>query len=190
MKTQIKLKTVPIYFILVIFLCVSNTLNAQIWHGDTKDDWTNHQNWSWTLDDDQNNTPGAFRWWTNGGNNINDLLMSLDDQVTVPTLTIFGEFRTRNGINRHDDSDNLTMWSDDTKSYIQSSGDEDGMWITSYSGNKIILGDTNDRVTISDATFSKTATFNGNAISVTFLLVICSKLQRPSKIIISFFIKI
>ena len=45
---------------------------------DAYDRYTNDQSWSWSLDDNNNQPPGYFRWWNDGGNNANDLLMELN----------------------------------------------------------------------------------------------------------------
>jgi len=55
------------------------------------------------------------------------------------SLDIFGEVRLINYASSLATWDNLMMWVDGEKSYIQSNGDEKGLYLKSNGGNKIIL---------------------------------------------------
>ena len=35
--------------------------------------------WSWTIDDNDNESPGYFRWWRDGGDNFSELIMELTE---------------------------------------------------------------------------------------------------------------
>ncbi|WP_264532349.1 hypothetical protein [Flavobacterium sp. N502540] len=120
---------------------------------DAKDDYTKSDSWVFSIDDDVSspNKPGAFSWFSNGGRNLDDLMMTLTKrwpEINRFELRMQGSVVVQNFNNKDAHWDNLTMWADNTKSYIQSNGDDDGLLISSNTGNKISLGDGNDEVAI------------------------------------------
>ncbi|NOU58710.1 hypothetical protein [Marinifilum caeruleilacunae] len=81
MKTQ---KTLTQFLAIALLILSVNKLSAQRANDrDAKDDWTNHNSWSWTLDDDNNGNGAGFRWWKNGGNDLDDLMMRLDEDKNL-----------------------------------------------------------------------------------------------------------
>ncbi|WP_166923064.1 hypothetical protein [Flavobacterium poyangense] len=94
-----------------------------------------------------------FSWWANGASNkINNLMMSLVKysifDVPLYTLSMHGIISVQNMYDRNDIGHNLMFFVDDKRSYIQSNGDQDGLYITSTTGNKIEIGDHTDAVAI------------------------------------------
>ncbi|WP_369614894.1 hypothetical protein [Flavobacterium sp. CFS9] len=151
-----------IKFILFAAVLLSTTLSYSQSYTelftDAKDDYTRANNWVFSIDDDVSDQdgPGAFSWFANGGRDINDLMMSLSKRNTINDedyrktyeLKIDGYLTVKNKNSRWADWDNLTMYVDGVASHIKSSGDEDGLFISSNTGNKISLGDGNDEVAI------------------------------------------
>lgn len=126
--------------------------------GDSYDFLTNFRYWDFTVDDDNNNPQSNwFRFWKAGGNSPNDILMELGVQYNVSTYLdhrpIMNLFGTMNIVNMEDQqafNSRLSIYSTGTSSVIESHGDNDGFTISSFSGNKITLGDDNDEVSLSN----------------------------------------
>ena len=155
---QNKLKGKHIILFMLILLATksySQTYNEIF--NDAKDDWINNSNWVFSLDDNCNQQyeHGAFSWCVNGGRRLEDVMMTLrkaDETLMTSSdrfeLKVAGSLILKNRDTRMADWDNLKLWTDNFKSYIESNGDDNGMFISSNLGNKIQLGDSNDAITI------------------------------------------
>ncbi|MDX6188727.1 hypothetical protein SGQ83_05150 [Flavobacterium sp. Fl-318] len=115
---------------------------------DRTNNWTNDANFTTTIDanDNSHNTPRSFSWFIGPGSTNADLLMYL---TKIPAsgneLHLFGKTVIQNPT-WNASYDNLTSWADSETSYIQSNGDEQGLKISSNTGNKVYIGDSNDQV--------------------------------------------
>ncbi len=84
-----------------------------------------------------------LNFWTGTGNVI--FFPSSGGKVGIGTtspgqkLDVAGKIRTYHHEIPTATWDNITMWSDGTKGYIQSNGDEDGLFIKSNTGSKVIF---------------------------------------------------
>ncbi|URC13532.1 hypothetical protein [Flavobacterium sp. B183] len=125
-----------------------NVISYQNLIYDTNDNYTNDANWMFTVDDNNNesNRSRTFSWFVRGGNSNDDLMMYL---TNIPNsgneLRLFGKSVLQSA-SWAADWDNLTTWVDGFSSFIQSNGDENGLKISSNTGNKIYIGDNNDNV--------------------------------------------
>ncbi|MCC9018574.1 hypothetical protein [Flavobacterium lipolyticum] len=113
----------------------------------------NEPNWTFSLDNNKNEQgePGAFSWFANGGGNLDNLMMCLrksDSEKMIFELRLPSTLVVQNRATPGAVWDNLTIYADGYSSFIESNGDERGMFISSKTGNKISLGDSNDDVTI------------------------------------------
>lgn len=76
-RKQIKIQGL----LLALFLAVSLNVTAQTSYNPKnyggRDDFTNAPCWSWTVDESNENVDdvSGFKWWNNGGNSVNDLMM-------------------------------------------------------------------------------------------------------------------
>ncbi|WP_264531669.1 hypothetical protein [Flavobacterium sp. N502540] len=104
-------------------------------------------NWKFTVDDNNSASPSSsFSWFTASGENNSQLMMYLAHRSNSGNeLRLFGKSVLQSD-NWAADWDNLTTWVDGYSSFIQSNGDENGLKISSNTGNKIYIGDNNDNV--------------------------------------------
>ncbi|WP_374175001.1 hypothetical protein [Flavobacterium tructae] len=146
-----------ILFALILLATKSYSQTYNEIFNDAKDDWINNSNWVFSLDDNCNQQyeHGAFSWCVNGGRRLEDVMMTLrkaDETLMTSSdrfeLKVAGSLILKNRDTRMADWDNLKLWTDSFKSYIESNGDDNGMFISSNLGNKIQLGDSNDAITI------------------------------------------
>ncbi len=97
--------------LLMFSVVITTAFSQKAYSDDSKDDYTNNAGWSWTLDDDHNQTGEGFRWWKDGGNNIDQLLMQLTESKN---LNLFGDinFKTgeKQGIYQNTNARNSPSW--------------------------------------------------------------------------------
>ncbi|WP_202701307.1 hypothetical protein [Flavobacterium sp. UGB4466] len=109
-------------------------------------------NWAYATDDDIccDLLPQYYSWHFGGGRyGINGLGMCLRSSGGgLMELWVPGVIKAQNKDTKNATWDNISIWADGYASYIQSNGDDNGMFISSNTGNKISLGDSNDDVTI------------------------------------------
>ncbi|MCT2563677.1 hypothetical protein [Chryseobacterium herbae] len=108
-KQHTKLQILLVGISLSLF-SYTNAQNAA--SNDSRDDLINEPGWSWTIDDNNNQTGDGFRWWNNGGNNSTDLMMQLTE---AKNLSLFGNLNFNNsknkiGIHHNTDVFNSYSW--------------------------------------------------------------------------------
>lgn len=139
----------------VLLLALFNTIDTisqSAGSHDSYDQYTDAQNWDFTVDDD-NTSDGrtGFNWWTSGGNNWNQLMMQLSSNKIQNklyfNLSLFGSQRIAKSTELIS-TNYLRLEHLGRQSAIESYGDIDGMHIASKTGNKIYVGDDNDEVKI------------------------------------------
>lgn len=73
--------------ILLLSFCSIKVVAQNAGSGGAYDFWKNEASWSWTVDNNNNESSGYFRWWTDGGDNLGEMAMQLfvggDRKLTV-----------------------------------------------------------------------------------------------------------
>jgi hypothetical protein len=84
---------------------------------------------------------GRWCWGWKGWNKIwhSDNLNKIDVDFSAKNNTIYGVLKTINKDNSVATWDNLSLWTDGGSSYIYANNDENGLFIKSVGGNKIIM---------------------------------------------------
>lgn len=93
-RQQIKIQGLLLTLFLVGFLNVTAQISYHPIDLGGRDDFTDAPCWSWTVDDNNNDSDqgSGFKWWNNGGNNLKDLMMQVVLQhwgrsLEVPSTT-------------------------------------------------------------------------------------------------------
>jgi len=66
-----------IYLLLIILLGTTKLIAQNASTGGAYDFYKNNASWSWTVDNNNNENPGYYRWWTDGGDNLHEMAMQL-----------------------------------------------------------------------------------------------------------------
>ncbi len=108
-------------FLFLLVICTSTVFSQSASSDNSKDDYTDDAGWSWTLDDDHNQTGEGFRWWKDGGDNKDQLLMQLTE---ARVLKLYGNIVLGQNVGPIYESDIYNI--DELKGYNDLRFDADG----------------------------------------------------------------